>query len=305
MIIEQFWKWPPEMKTEQNDGPVSAPSSLDRLLRSWKLSLAAGNKSQNTMEVYSSALESFQTWLTDNGHPTEARKIEKQHIEGFIAYLLASGRKPATAHNRYRALNTFFGWLVNEGVLKASPTQKVEPPMVPTQPTEVISLPVLKRLLRSMEGRDFRDRRDNAMMRLLLDSGMRREELAALKVADVDLEEQCAYVMGKGRRPRRCPFGKQTALALDRYLRMRDQHPRADSPALWLGLKGAMTGKWRLPDGRRALPPSRDRASASAPISAHVRPSVVGRGRPRGRSHAPRRLAKSVDAAKVWSLRCR
>src|SRR5437899_9789642 len=40
----------------------------------------------------------------------------------------------------------------------------------------------------------------------------------------------------------RCPFGKQTALALDRYLRARDQHPRADSPALWLGLKGPMTG---------------------------------------------------------------
>ena len=104
---------------------MSAPSSLDRLLRSWKLSLAAGNKSQNTIEVYSSALEAFQTWLTENGHPTEARKIEKQDIEGFIAYLLASGRKPATAHNRYRALNTFFGWLVDEGVIKASPTQPV------------------------------------------------------------------------------------------------------------------------------------------------------------------------------------
>ncbi len=221
---------------------MSAPSSLDRLLRSWKLSLAAGNKSQNTIEVYSSALEAFQTWLIENGHPTEARKIEKQHVEGFIAYLLGSGRKPATAHNRYRALNTFFGWLVDEGGFKASPTQRVEPPMVPTQPTEVISLPVLKRLLRSLEGRDFRDRRDNAMIRLLLDSGMRREELAALKVTELDVDEQCAYVMGKGRRPRRCPFGKQTALALDRYLRMRDQHPRADSAALWLGLKGPMTG---------------------------------------------------------------
>jgi site-specific recombinase XerD len=182
--------------------------------------------------VYSSAVEAFQAWLAQNGHPTEARKIEKQHVEGFIAHLLASGRKPTTAHNRYRALNTFFGWLVDEGVVKVSPTQRVEPPIVPPQPTEVISLPVLKRLLRSLEGRGFRDRRDNAMIRLLLDSGMRREELAALKVTDLDLDQQCAYVMGKGRRPRRCPFGKQTALALDRYLRARDQHPRADSPAL-------------------------------------------------------------------------
>src|SRR5947209_1778618 len=187
------------MNTERGGmAPMSAPSSLDRLLRSWKLSLTAGNKSQNTIEVYSSALEAFQTWLTENGHATEARKIEKQHIEGFIA--LPARQRPQAGDRPQplpRAQHVL--WLAGRrGLLKASPTQRVEPPMVPTQPTEVISLPVLKRLLRSLEGRDFRDRRDNAMIRLLLDSGMRREELAALKVTDVDIDEQCAYVMGEG-----------------------------------------------------------------------------------------------------------
>lgn len=53
---------------------------------------------------------------------------------------------------------------------------------------------------------------------------MRRAELAALKVDDVDVENDVARVLGKGRRPRSCPFGRKTALALDRNLHVRSRH---------------------------------------------------------------------------------
>ena len=51
----------------------------------------------------------------------------------------------------------------------------------------------------------------------LLDTGTRRAELAGLRVADLDLD--VALVLGKGRRERALPFGRNTAVALDRYLR--------------------------------------------------------------------------------------
>jgi integrase/recombinase XerC len=44
--------------------------------------------------------------------------------------------------------------------------------------------------------------------------------------------------MGKGRRPRACPFGHKTALALDRYLRQRKRQRQAELPHLWLGVNG-------------------------------------------------------------------
>jgi site-specific recombinase XerD len=78
-------------------------------------------------------------------------------------------------------------------------------------------------------------------MRLLIDTSMRRSELAGLKVADVDLDQDVALVLGKGRRERACPFGKKTAVALDRYLRARSRHPHRDLPNLWLAQKGALT----------------------------------------------------------------
>ena len=54
------------------------------------------------------------------------------------------------------------------------------------------------------------------MIRLLLDTGMRRAELTGVKVADIDWTDNVAVVMGKGRRPRACPSANGTArLSID------------------------------------------------------------------------------------------
>src|SRR3712207_525186 len=77
---------------------------------------------------------------------------------------------------------------------------------------------------------------------------MRRAELVGLTVNDVDLDLDVAIVLGKGRRERACPFGKKTAMAIDRYLRVRGRHPYAQSPNLWLGRKGPInvSGLWSI-----------------------------------------------------------
>lgn len=79
------------------------------------------------------------------------------------------------------------------------------------------------------------------MIRLLAATGMRRGECIGLRVDDVDFDHEVALVLGKGRRPRACPFDRQTSRALDRYLRVRKLHFAADSPWLWLGKRGRLT----------------------------------------------------------------
>ena len=158
-------------------------------------------------------------------------------MESFIEDLL-SRWKPATANNRFRALRVFFGWAVEEGEVRSSPMVRMKPPYVPEEPVPVMAADDLRKLLRACEGNGFGERRDMAIIRLFIDSGMRRSELAYLRVEDVDFEMAVAWVTGKGRRPRACPFGAKTARALDRYLRSRAVHSRASSPALWLGWRG-------------------------------------------------------------------
>ena len=76
---------------------------------------------------------------------------------------------------------------------------------------------------------------------LFIDSGARLSEIAGLKVDDLDLERNnTALVMGKGRLPRAIAFEAQTAMALDRYLRVRNQRADRAAPDLWLGKYGPM-----------------------------------------------------------------
>ena len=173
--------------------------------------------------------------------PTQALHVSRERVEMFMAHLVAT-RSAATANNRYRALRRLFAYLEEEGDIGASPMAKMLPPKIPEAPVPIVSGAGLRRLLAPVDaGRDFEARRDAAILRLFLDTGMRLAELAYLRLDDLDLDGGVAVVRGKGRRLRSCPFGNRTATALDRYLKVRGRHRLAAEPWLWLGIKGRMT----------------------------------------------------------------
>ena len=97
-------------------------------------------------------------------------------------------------------------------------------------------------LIATCKGPSMENRRDEAIIRMFIDTGIRASELIGLTVDDVDLGQQIAVVMGKGGRARAAPFGIRTTDALRRYLKARRQHPAANgTPAFWLGRKGPLT----------------------------------------------------------------
>src|SRR3954453_15427865 len=148
---------------------------------------------------------------------------------------------PATVAKHYRSLQQLFRWLVEDGEVGHSPMERMRPPAVPEQPVDILTDDELRALLDAARGNTFENRRDTAMLRMLIDTGMRAGELAGLAVTDLDSEQGVAIVMGKGRRGRAVPYGSKTADALRRYLRARAQQPQAASEALWLGKKGRGT----------------------------------------------------------------
>ncbi len=210
------------------------------LISSFVRSLKAANRSQDTVRSYRGAVEQFAAFLTERGMPTRPDLITREHVEEFIRSLLERCR-PATAANRFRSLQQYFKWLVEEGEIQLSPMGKMKAPKVPEEPPRVLTETELGKLLKTCSGRRYEDRRDTAIIRLLIDTGLRRNEIASLTLADVDLDGQTLRVLGKGSRVRLVPFGRKAARDLDRYLRMRAQRADAELPALWLGKHGPMT----------------------------------------------------------------
>ena len=223
------------------DSGVPVNLTLDAAKASFRRHLRAANKAPRTIQTYLDALDHFARFLAADGMPTDVGLIRAEHVEAWLVRLQDDGRRAASVANRYRSLQQFFRWLADEEEIADSPMARMKPPAVPVQPPPVLAEEQLRRLLKACEGTGFEERRDMALLRLLMDTGMRRAECAGLKVTDVDFDAEVAVVMGKGRRARACPFGRRTAQALDRYLRARAKHPAASMPWLWLGKKGRLT----------------------------------------------------------------
>jgi len=214
------------------------PASLDlaALLGSWELALRAERKSPQTLKSYGDGVRGFLRWCETNGH---APALNRDLAKGFVADLLDAGAEPATARARQLALRRFSAWLTEEGESDTDPLLGLKAPKLDAKITASLTEAELVRLIKACAGKEFRDRRDEAIVRLMAETGMRAGEVCGLTVADVDLTRGLVTVRrGKGGKGRVAPFGPQTARAIDRYLRARRTHRLADTAALWLGDRG-------------------------------------------------------------------
>jgi site-specific recombinase XerD len=105
-------------------------ADLADLLASWRRHLAAQRMSPATLSTYSAAVGRLDRFLDGRGMPRTAVAIHREHVEAFITELLERF-KPATAHNRYRALRSFFGWLSDVGEIRESRMARMKPPRLP------------------------------------------------------------------------------------------------------------------------------------------------------------------------------
>jgi len=214
---------------------------IEQLAASWQRALRARKLSPATLRLYRIGVEQLAAHLAAKGMPTTVEHITREHVEDFISAVLDRAA-PATAAAYYGAALAFFKWLVADGEIKVSPMTNVSKPKVVAPETAVLDDDQLRALLKTCERIDTRDnRRDAAILRVFIDTGARRAEVAGLDVADVDLNSGTIRLLGKGGSERTVAIGAKTVSAIDRYLRKRVTHPAARLPALWLGHKGRYT----------------------------------------------------------------
>ena len=214
--------------------------TADPLFRvDWEIDLGVANRSPKTIQLYGNTLGQFEAFLRDMGMPLAPANICREHVAYYLESLQKAGKAEATVAARYRALRRYFHWLEDIGERKDSPMAKMQEPKISEHMAPCLSEDELRLLVKACSGSLWTDKRDRALIRLAVDSGLRRSELADLQVEDVDLAAGIVRVRrGKGGRERLSAFGRKTASDLAAYLRARRGLRDADLPWFWLGGRG-------------------------------------------------------------------
>lgn len=178
-----------------------------------------------TIENYAKDLRSYRSYvegrLGESFVPSEA---DLDLVRSWLSLRLDAGSKASSVGKYLASLKSFYRYLLKVGVLSQSPIQGLRPPkaakplpvFVPTREMEGL-------LDEEINPKDWRQVRDQLLLSMLYECGLRRSELAGLMDAAVDLERRQLRVLGKGRKERIIPFGKGLAEAMQHWRQLRTE----------------------------------------------------------------------------------
>jgi|SRR5690554_364925 len=153
-------------------------------------------------------------------------------VEQLVLLWRRKGSGIATIQQRLSALRSFCDDLLRHGMLMSNPARQVQAPKAPKRLPKNLDVDAMMQLL-EIPPNDPLALRDRAMFELLYSCGLRLAELVSLNVADIHADRELR-VLGKGRKTRIVPVGKEAKRWLELWLTERSTWAGASDPALFL-----------------------------------------------------------------------
>ena len=205
--------------------------------------------SPNTLCSYMRDLHQFDAWLDQHG-PDDLRKVKKETVTEYLAYLGTAGKSPATITRCTASIKSFYNYMVLSGHVKANPAKSVAAVKVERKYPQILTSKEVELFLDQPKCIDEKGYRDHAMLELLYATGIRVSELIGLNVSDVNLTLGVIHCHGRDK-VRTIPLYQGAVTALRDYIR--DIRPRiiADESeeALFVNMNGnrmSRQGFWKI-----------------------------------------------------------
>lgn len=203
LIREMLWSL---AQLEQLAIPEDHDSRLDyeSHIEPWLQHLVAQGMSHHTIRHYHRQTRHL---IQQHPHP---KRID---IEAALAELTAKGRTPGTIAFAVSALKSFFGYLADRDIITTDPAAKIHPPRQPktirqAPPSEHVT--VLLNIPKSLT--------HQTMLVLLIDCGLRANELATLRISNTNTDRHLITVIGKGNKARQVPLSATTERLLNNHI---------------------------------------------------------------------------------------
>lgn len=195
-----------------NNTPIS------RLLEEYEVDLRSRNKSGYTIRGYSEKLLAFEIWVKQKEGAGTVEDVSPPIVKRYILSLRQRGLQSSSIQAHVRVLKTFGRWLFREGYTVENPLERVQLPSVEKRLVVPLTPEEKEIILSHLDQSTDLGCRDTAIIRIMLDSGLRLSEVVNLQVRNADLRSQSVKVMGKGGKERKVGIGLATLKALRRYI---------------------------------------------------------------------------------------
>ncbi|WP_010094491.1 tyrosine-type recombinase/integrase [Ornithinibacillus scapharcae] len=177
----------------------------------------------DTITYYRTKLGQFRRWLVSVDKVDKISMVLRQDIDDYVVYLRDNrGLKNGAINTSIRAIRSFFGFLYESKYLRNNPLKGYSLLSVRSGNVETFTIKQLRDLLNAPDKRTFIGVRDYTYMLLLLETGIRLSESAAILVEDVKLSEGVIFVRHtKNHFHRYVPIQAKMKEQLKRYLKLR------------------------------------------------------------------------------------
>lgn len=204
--------------------------------------------SRHTVKGYGSDLESFRRWFSETqGEKFEPANVTPRDLFDYKSFLLTvKDYQTATVNRHLSSISRFLKWAKSQGITETLPPEKLQVKVKQDWAPRSLDRNEQNTLMREVAKRG--NRRDIALISLLLGTGLRSSEVADVKVDDVEIlsrsaNEEKGWVhvrAGKGGAPRDIPLNSDVRKALRDYF---EQLGGIEAGYLFSGQRGALTVK--------------------------------------------------------------
>ena len=192
---------------------------------------------EGTVYNYLLDLRDFSAWL-EAQQITDLDDLTAREVRSWQMHHMDLGENPGTVKRRLSSLSSFFRFLRRHGLYDVDIMAKISAPRQPKRLPVFFKEGELEHLYDDgLFPNDFIGQRDKLMLRMLYETGMRRSELAGLRVASVDFSALTVKVLGKRNKERIIPIENELAHNISQYLALKEQEKGA-SEWLFVGRKG-------------------------------------------------------------------
>ena len=204
---------------------TTEPESIRAYARRYLEALETRHYSLKTVEVRTHQLARFARWCDEREVRTPA-EVTRPMLERFVQYLYhlrkRNGQAVSVGYQQafVCGLKSFFGWLSRSNYLPFNPASDLLTPRLPLRVLpEPLTSEEIERVFGMLDPEVPIELRDRALFETLYSTGLRRFELARVKLRDLDVVRGTLFVrQGKGRKDRVVPIGERAIAWVGKYV---------------------------------------------------------------------------------------